>query len=213
MMPIKTTASLFVLALCLGACASDKGVVVQPKSAANNVVLIDPTTDDSMLPAIGESLSKGAVTIYTLGGPGAPVTVTSQNRQILTPSAASAMPRGGAGPVTLTPPSGMGGGDDPRVTIFDVDGAPVSPRPEPDILTPMPVLQPPIAADPTPMKSPFNDRGEVVAKPADLVPPMSANGKVMGTGARAVSVDNLLDTPPDMSPKAKTTRPPKGMMY
>lgn len=206
-------ASLAVL--CLAACAGQQqgGVSVEPKSSlsASSVILIDPTTDDSMLPAIGESMSKGAVTIYSLSGAGAPIPVDSAASPILSPSSGR-LSTGGQMPVDLRAPANMTGTKDPRVKVFSVDnGAPIATAPAPDVLTPMPTLLPPTEKNPTQLQSPFNARGEVVAKAV----PDTSRQVVMGTGSRAVSVDNLLDTestPPPAKPPRKS-RPPMGMTY
>lgn len=213
----RTTFTWIFGVLCLAACSHQpQGVAVEPKSTlpAGSVVLLDPTTDDAMLPAIGESLSKGAVTIYSLDGASAPVRVQSADPVLSPVAAPTLIGAPSAAPINLREPSNMGGGKDPRVTVFDVDGGtPVMPEPEPEVIAPLPTLPPPISEKIAPLQSPFNKDGQVIAAPKDEVP---AGRMVMGTGKRAVSVDNLLETesnPPAAKTAVKKKRPPKGMTY
>lgn len=73
MLKCKSGAGWVFMTLCLTACAGgqEKTVRVEPLPSVTpaSVVLIDPSIDDAMLPAIGEGLSKGQVTIYSLDGP------------------------------------------------------------------------------------------------------------------------------------------------
>lgn len=111
----------------------------------------------------------------------------------------------------------MSGTQDPRVTVYSADGRIIAATmPEPAQLKP-PALLPPAAAKPVSLQSPFNAKGDVVAPPLLPVKSTPKNHTVMGTGSRAVTVDELLSVdalPPDApAPTVKTKRPPKGMTY
>lgn len=193
--------------LMLSACAGDKGVAVEPKPGlpAGSVVMLDPTVDDAMLPAIGEQMSKGAVTIYRLDGPQAPLPVDAGANSVMTPSPYF-VPSPQTAPVQqriqLTPPSGVNPNatPDPRVTVFGVDGNPVNGTMTTTTTTttvtaaPLsPRIMPP--PPPTTLNSPFAYDGTIAATP---VPPGRA---VMMAPIGADSVA----TP--------VKRPPKGMTY
>lgn len=197
---IRNALFVFLAAFSVSACAHrDDGVAVEPRSAAtalpgNSVVLIDPSTDDGMLPALGESMSKGAVTIYNLGGSSAPIPVRSAD-PVLMPASVARPGTASAMPVSLRAPGKLSGGDkDPRVTVFSIDqGVPdVSVAVTPEILTPLPPLPPPKEVAPIPLESPFNAKGEVVAVP---VPEKSGTQGGLPTGSSGKK------------------RPPKGMTY
>lgn len=150
--------------LCLSACQSTpKAVAVEPKPA-NHVVLMDPQIDDAMLPAIGEGLSKGQVTIYPLNGniPTSAAGVGANNSPMV--SAPVALPPQER--IQLVPPGNMTDGSnvDSRVTVFSVDtGAPVAKVSKVPTIT-RPALQPPVPV--TQLQSPFNEAGVPVAVPA-----------------------------------------------
>ncbi len=209
-----------LVSLCLSGCAGHKnaGVTVEPKSSlpTGSVVLLDPTTDDGMLPAIAENMSKGAVTIYALDGAGAPVTIGGRVPNMTAPVGEAPMNTTGA-PIQLQPPKNMGGAQDPRVTVYSADGRMMAATPsEPARLTPPPLL-PPTTAKPVALQSPFNAQGDVIAPPPPPATSKSKTQTVMGSGSRAVTVDDLLSVdalPPDAPAQTvKKKRPPKGMTY
>lgn len=116
--------------LCLSACASapDKTVRVEPLPVVvpASVVLVDPTIDDAMLPAIGEGLSRGQVTLYPLDGPAlgtgvrpmpALSNLTPEPVQVVAPLDAAA----------LNAPQKMGG----DVAVFPLADQPVMITPPP----------------------------------------------------------------------------------
>lgn len=120
---------------------------------------MDPTTDDGMLPALGEAMSKGAVTIYNLDGPRAPLPVRSAPAQgggYVSGGGITASP---GSSVQLRAPTGAPPtqGDDARVTIFNLDsGLPTSEiqASMPFVPTPPPTLLPPVQVA-KPLQSPF----------------------------------------------------------
>lgn len=122
-------------ALLLVAChatGQDKVVVEPlPPKTSDSVVLLDPTVDDAMLPALGERMSEGRVVIYDLNAPPAPdpLLVARGRGEAggpLTPMPVTDSPY--APSITLRPPLSDDGRvvDATRVTIYSPEtGAPV----------------------------------------------------------------------------------------
>ncbi len=210
------TYTAFMGIVLLTACASTAGkpVVVEPKGP-KSVVLIDPSTDDGMLPVIANGMSKGAVTVYPLSDgplhPIAPLVPQPVERQSLTRAA-----------VTLTPPSGAaaGGKYDPRVTVFDMNtpdkAVNVSASSGAADLTPMPVLTAPnLPAVRVPV-SPFDAQG-ALKSPTDLTAKLpfrkTVSEKQVAAPVTDVEVDRLLEAPVGTAVSAPKKRPPSGMTY
>lgn len=223
-----------VLALC--ACTSNaKMVSVEPKPAASaqSVVLMDPTADDSMIPTVAQSLSRGAVTVYSLeSAPPAPVVplvsapVTAQK---LNPVAS----------VNLKKPTGADGGSDPRVTVFDVDSPVPVPKVEKKAELPLipDTILPPVSSVGGKLDSPFDKDGKIkLAAPEKPLPfRKTVSEKQKAAPVTEVTEETLLDAPvgpvsvaPSMTdpvaapidmPAPATAavpakrRPPQGMTY
>jgi hypothetical protein len=213
--------------LCLGACSSTPEKPAKPtfSGGGSNVVLLDPTTDDSMLPALGEGLSRGAVTIYALDGAPAPLPANVAIHSM--GQAALSAPLPTSTTVQLRPIKALESNSisDPRVTVFDLTrGIPVTQARAPERLAPAtPVLPPPVAAQPKALHSPFTPSGSLKPPGPPPIP-----GQTTGSGNRAVTaqdmmiptapVDPVLSPPPvpvlPAEPVAKTPpRPPRGMTY
>lgn len=179
-----------VSVLCLAGCSTTpQQTNVLPAATTTlpngSVVLLDPTTDDGMLPALGEAMSKGAVTIFNLDGPGAPLPVVSAPAQ---PQGGGYMAGGGLeqanAPVQLRPPSTspIAQGDEPRVTIFNLDsGLPTSEIQAsiPFVPTTPPTLLPPVQST-KPLESPFKN-GQPAASASDTGPVVLGNVPGMKT--------------------------------
>ncbi len=225
------TYTAFMGIVLLTACTSTAGkpVAVQPKGP-KSVVLIDPSTDDGMLPVIASGMSKGAVTVYPLSDgplhPIAPLVPQPVERQSLTRAA-----------VTLTPPVGAdsSGKSDPRVTVFDMntpDKAVNAPASGVD-LTPMPVLTAPALPPARVPVSPFDAQG-TLKSPTDLTAKLpfrkTVSEKQVAAPVTDVEVDRLLEAPvmahgtaasgaspvvppPPAADPAPKKRPPSGMTY
>lgn len=173
------TNAAIITVLTLSACTSTQ-TSSQPKTTlpAHNVVLMDPSIDDHSLPALGEGLSKGAVTIYSLEGPNAilPIDVVGAGSQstgpqpILTPAPIHPAPVSSqqmSAPLTIQAPANMKRGNaDPRVSVFNPDtgiktteGKSTSRAPATDPTLRPPLLPPPLSDKTQPLKSPFTGTG------------------------------------------------------
>lgn len=140
-------------ALCLSSCSTisqDKDARVVSQSNSGAVVLLDPSVDDAMLPTIGESLSQGRVTIYSLEG-------AAPNTGVSTAMSAPNMMPPGAG---LTPPPvGAMPRSNQEVTVYSLDtGAPIMAR--------APQISPPHV---TKLSSPVTSNKQVVKKKTPAV--------------------------------------------
>lgn len=194
-------ASLVLLCLCACATTPPQSPTLPANTALpqGSVVLMDPTTDDGMLPALGESLSKGAVTIYNLDGPGAPLPVRSApvvsgQTSVVTPGAYSG---GGAlgvlsPAVQLRPPTGTASptaNDDARVTVFNLEtGMPSTEVQAPQIFTPPPpppALLPPVTTG-KPLASPFTQNAAPAASLPDDGPISLSNTDMPAKSSKGV---------------------------
>jgi hypothetical protein len=151
-------------ALCLSACATHetKTVRVEPLPTVTpaSVVLVDPSIDDAMLPAIGEGLSKGQVTIYSLDGPQMGTGVQPMPALTPVPEPVEVAPLDPAA-LALTPmpgqkPKNKGNAD---VSVFPLN----DPNPSVAVLPPLPPVRSVAMSE---LPSPFETKGKVAPKPA-----------------------------------------------
>jgi hypothetical protein len=141
------------LTLCLCACqtfGSKYGAVKPGQPGSQAVVLMDPKIDDAMLPAIGEGLSKGQVTIYRLDGPAPSTGVVAHADDfgaVMPPVTAQSR-------VMLTAPMGnrSSTNDDGSVTVYSLETGEAAVPMRPPVLM-APKISPPVAKKPLP--SPF----------------------------------------------------------
>lgn len=175
--PDLLTNAALLAALTLSACTSPP-TSSQPKTIlpAYNVVMMDPSIDDHSLPALGQGLSKGAVTIYTLDGPNAtlPINVVGAQMKGAQPipipqnmNAAPVSSQQMSAPLTIQPPANMKRGNaDPRVSVFNPDtgvktqgdqSSKRAPATDPNLRPPL--LPPPLSDKTQPLKSPFSETG------------------------------------------------------
>ena len=167
--------------------SSDARLPAQTQAAMPHVVLADPTADDSMLPAIGESLSKGQVTIYPLSG----ALPAGRTGMLATSGAGAVQP-----PVSLPPQDRValkpmsvsqdGSVSSDGVTVYSLEtGAPVGNR--------ITDVAAPVAPPPAPALPPLSS-----AAPKQLQSPFASDGSIAADAG--------------VTPSAKK-RPPKGMTY
>ncbi len=240
MINIKTSPQFICMALMISGCATHTSQNNGPAATTlppHSVVLMDPSIDDGMLPALGEGLSKGAVTIYSLNGQNAPLplnVIQQQQGPITGPRPILNAPDFGTGqiqsaplipmtgnPVSITRPTNMTpGNNDPRVTLFNPDsgsqkGTKKEMRPPAtDPALRPPLLPPPLSDKTQPLKSPF-DGSNVLGTPKDTTtwnPPPT----IIGSDRRAVMAEDLMTPtlpPTGTATSAKPPRPPKGMTY
>lgn len=184
---VLTVGAVSLLSACAGAPAGTSGQKASTTLPANSVVLMDPSIDDGMLPALGEHLSNGAVTIYNLDGPGAtlPVDIAPAAGTPTQIARGAARPIvsdsnfGGADvsspPLAIRPPANMTRGDkDPRVTVFDVNTPDAPQTMGAGIGTPVPLSAPVPGGAASPARAPATDPS---LRPPTLPPPLSDQTK------------------------------------